>query len=886
VGDVARVLIVDDDAGACETLGDVLETKGYVVRKACDGRAGLEAVWRERIDVAILDIQLPDINGLELLERIKRAFPGIEVIIVTAHASLPTAIQAMNGAAFSYLTKPLDMDLLLATIDKAREKQELVRTLRDSEERYRFVTEHTHDAIFLIDLEGRYTFGNRRLEELTGYRLEELIGQSVLMVLTPAGAQAASARRDALLAGDDRPVFYETEIVRKDGTRILAEVSSTSVRDNGTLIARMGVARDVTERKRNEVALRESEERFRAIFEQAGVGIAVVTADGRWLRVNQRLCELVGYTAEELQARRYQDLTHPDDLDTSLRRRRAMLEGEAPAYSFEQRYIHKNGSIVWINLTTSVMRGAPGDPSVSIAVIEDISQRKAAEAALLESAERFRATFEQAAVGIGIVARDGRFLSVNQKLCDIVGYSSRELADLHFLDITHHDDAELNRALRRPMVEDETPSYTMEKRYVHKNGSIVWVHVTASQARDASGEAGSSIAIIQDITARKQLEEELNHAQRMEGVGQLAGGIAHDFNNLLTVIRARSELATARLQEADPLRRDLLLIQKTADRAAMLTRQLLAFSRKQVLQPKVVALNELITGATDLLKRVIGEHIDLAFVPGADIGRVRVDPGQLEQVIVNLAVNARDVMPGGGQLTLETASVELDAAYAARHVDVVAGSYAMLAVSDTGTGMSREIQARIFEPFFTTKEPGKGTGLGLSTVYGIVKQSGGHIRVYSEPGAGTTFKVYLPRTDAAPEASAARASDALPYGTETILLVEDEAEVRGVTREVLEGFGYTVLEATQAADAMLIARRHAGMIDLLLTDVVMPRMSGRALAEAVAPERPETKVLFMSGYTDDAIILHRVLEPGMHFLEKPFAPPALARKVREVLDAP
>jgi two-component system cell cycle sensor histidine kinase/response regulator CckA len=886
VSDAPRVLIVDDDAGTCETLGDVLVAKGYVVRTAPDGRAGLEAVRRERVDVAILDLRLPDLDGLDLLQSIKRACPGIEVIIVTAHASLSTAIQAMDGAAFSYFTKPVDMDQLLATVEKAREKQELVRALRDSEERYRFVTEHTLDAIFLVDLEGRYTFGNTRLEELTGYRLEELIGQSVFMVLTPEGAQTMSARRDAVRAGGNLGFFYETEIVRKDGTRIWAEISSTSVMENGQLIARLGVARDITERKRNEIALRESEERFRTIFEQAGVGIAVVAADGRWLRVNQRLCEMVGYSAEELQVLRYQDLTHPDDLDTSLRRRRTMLEGEARAYSFEKRYIHKNGSIVWINLTTSVMRSAPADPSVSISVIEDISQGKAAEAALRESEERFRATFEQAAVGITIVAGDGRFLSVNQRLSDMVGYSPRELANLRFQDITHPDDLELNLALRRPMVANDAPAYAMEKRYIHKDGSIVWVHVTASQARDVAGQTGYSIGIIQDITARKQLEEELRHAQRMEGVGQLAGGIAHDFNNLLTVIRARSELAAARLQDADPLRRDLQLIQKTADRAAALTRQLLAFSRKQVLQPKVVALDELITGATDLLKRLIGEHIDLTFEPGADVGRVRVDPGQLEQVIVNLAVNARDVMPEGGLLTLETANVELDAAYAARHVDVVAGSYVMLAVSDTGMGMSHEIQARIFEPFFTTKGPGKGTGLGLSTVYGIVKQSGGHIRVDSEPGAGTTFKVYLPRTDAVPEASAARTSDALPHGTETVLLVEDEAEVRGVTKEVLEGFGYTVLEAAQASDAMLIARRHVGMIDLLLTDVVMPRMSGRALAEAVAAERPETKILFMSGYTDDAIILHRVMEPGMHFLEKPFSPAAVARKVREVLDAP
>jgi CheY-like chemotaxis protein len=297
-----------------------------------------------------------------------------------------------------------------------------------------------------------------------------------------------------------------------------------------------------------------------------------------------------------------------------------------------------------------------------------------------------------------------------------------------------------------------------------------------------------------------------------------------------------------------------------------------------------VALNDLLAGSTDLLKRLIGEHINLAFAPGAELGRVRVDPGQMEQVIVNLVVNARDAMPEGGQVTLETANVELDAAYAARHVDLVAGSYVRLAVTDTGTGMSREIQARIFEPFFTTKGPGKGTGLGLSTVYGIVKQSGGHIRVYSELGAGTTFRVYLPRTDAVPDASVAAALDAPMRGTETILLVEDEAEVRSVTREVLEDFGYTVLEAAEATDALLIARRRVGMIDLLLTDVVMPRMSGRALAEAIAAERPETRILFMSGYTDDAIVLHRVLEPGANFLEKPFSAPVLARKVREVLD--
>jgi two-component system, cell cycle sensor histidine kinase and response regulator CckA len=754
----ARILIVDDDPGTCETLGDVLRIKGHAVLAAGSGRAGLALVGANPIDVAIVDIKLPDVPGLELLDAIKRASSRTEVIFVTAFASIATAIQAINGAAFAYLTKPFEMEHLLATVHKAREKQELIWALRESEERYRLVTEHIHDAVFLIDLDSHFTFGNGRVEELTGYRLDELVGRPIWTVLTPEGARAAAARLQTLQAGHDVPFFYETELVRKDGTRLWVEVNSTSIVREGVMVARLGVARDITHRKAAEAALRESEERFRATFEQAAAGMGHTTLEGRWVRVNQRLCDIVGYTRDELLARTFQDITHPDDLDVDLVALRQLLAGELQSLSREKRYLHKDGSIVWIDLTVSILRDLAGAPK-------------------------------------------------------------------------------------------------------------------------------SFIAVVQDITARKQLEQELLHAQRMEGVGQLAGGIAHDFNNLLTVISGRGHLALAKLQPSDPLRRDLELIQKTALRAAALTRQLLAFSRKQVLQPRVLDPNELVHNSTNLLKRLIGEDIELVFVPAADAGRVRVDPGQLEQVIVNLAVNARDAMPQGGRLTIETANTMLDATYARRHVGVSAGAYVMLAVSDTGVGMDAVTQARIFEPFFTTKEPGKGTGLGLATVYGIVKQSGGHIRVYSEPAAGTVFRVYLPRTDAGADVEAP-VEARLPRGTETLLLVEDEEEVRTLAREVLEGSGYTLLEATTASDAILIAERHVGLIDILLTDVVMPRMSGRALAETIANLRPETKILYMSGYTDDAIIRHGVLEAGTPFLEKPFTPLTLAAKVREVLDRP
>ena len=386
---------------------------------------------------------------------------------------------------------------------------------------------------------------------------------------------------------------------------------------------------------------------------------------------------------------------------------------------------------------------------------------------------------------------------------------------------------------------------------------------------------------------RKKLEEQLRQAQKMEAIGQLTGGIAHDFNNMLTVIIGYSELMLQRLKADDPLRSEVEQVKEAGVRASLLTRQLLAFSRKQVLQPRVLDLNAVLTNMDRMLQRLIGEDIDLVTVPAPGLGGVLADPGQIEQGIMNLVVNARDAMPQGGKLTIETANVELDEAYARQHGPVQPGPYVMLAVSDTGCGMDAETQARIFEPFFTTKEVGKGTGLGLSTVYGIVKQSSGDIWVYSEPGRGTTFKIYLPWVEGAVdtvEPGVAPARDV--RGSETILLVEDDVGIRRLVRQVLAERGYWVLEAIHGTHAIQISEQHTVPIHLLVTDVVMPGMSGRELAEHLKPSRPNMKVLFMSGYTDKAIVHHGELDPGTAFLQKPFTPDALARKVREVLDAP
>jgi len=383
----------------------------------------------------------------------------------------------------------------------------------------------------------------------------------------------------------------------------------------------------------------------------------------------------------------------------------------------------------------------------------------------------------------------------------------------------------------------------------------------------------------------RALEEQLRQSQKIEAIGQLAGGVAHDFNNLLTVIKGYGQMSLMGLKEGDPLKENIDEIQKAAEKAAGLTRQLLAFSRRQVLEVKVVDLNTALKDLDKMLRRMIREDVGLEMHLTEDLGSVKVDPGQIEQVVINLAVNARDAMPSGGKLTIETANVELDKEYARRHVAVTPGRYVMLSVSDTGVGMAKEVQEKIFEPFFTTKEKGMGTGLGLSTVYGIVKQSGGNIWVYSEPGQGTTFKIYLPRVNEPVEEIGKKALiEEVPTGNETILVVEDDEEVRKLAVRILEKQGYRVFMAKQGNDALSLCEKHDEPIHLIVTDVVMPGMSGRKLAERLKETHPEMKVLYMSGYTDNAIVHHGVLEPGIQFLQKPFTVESLSRKVREVLD--
>ena len=532
------------------------------------------------------------------------------------------------------------------------------------------------------------------------------------------------------------------------------------------------------------------------------------------------------------------------------------------------------------------IRYAERDKEILTYVSQHISLallRKRQEEALRASEMRHRSLVESAVYGMYRSSLDGRFLAVNPALVRMLGYGSAE--ELLAVDMAR--DIYVDPDQRAAVIHAYSESGCLESSelpWKRKDGRHITVRLSGNAFKDERGEPLGFEMIAEDVTERRALEDQLRQSQKMEAVGRLAGGIAHDFNNLLTVIKGYSELILEDLGTADPLRMEVDEIKKAADRAASLTRQLLAFSRQQVLAPKVVDLNAVVGNMDKLLHRLLGEDIDLFTVLEPGLGRVKADPGQIEQVIMNLAVNARDAMPKGGKLTVETSSVDLDEHYTREHAAVKPGPYVMIAVTDTGVGMTDKVKSRIFEPFFTTKEVGKGTGLGLSTVYGIIKQSGGYVWVYSELGMGSSFKVYLPRVDAPAELGAPVSSQATRRGTETVLLVEDEDGVRALVRQVLHKHGYNVLETRNAGEALLLCERHQGSIDMLLTDVVLEQMGGRELAERLLKVRPEMKVLYVSGYADDAIVHHGVLKPGTCFLQKPFTTEALARKVRFVLD--
>jgi PAS domain S-box-containing protein len=687
---------------------------------------------------------------------------------------------------------------------------------------------------------------------------------------------------------------------------------------------------EVGERKATEFALERAAARARDLYNNAPCGYHSLDEHGIYVEVNDTELRWLGYAREQLLGKvKFPDLLTPESRNKYRELFPRFLEaGWVNGVEFD--IVRKDGSTlpVLVNATAFkdpegqfiasratlfdnterrraelAMRKAKADLEVMVKertaqlaeanelLRRELSERKKAEEALQSEREFLRAVLENMEDGIVACDAEGALTLFNKAAQEFHGHPEMPLPapawtqhfDLYAADgktLLAPEEAPLQRALRGDGIRD------VEVLVVPRRGPQRTLLISGQAMAGAGGQKQGALLLLRDISEQKLMEQQLLQSQKIEAVGRLAGGVAHDFNNLLTIITGYSQLVRDQLRADDPLRPYVDEVMGAADRAASLTRQLLAFSRKQVLAPQVLDLNQVIRNLSKMLRRLIGEDVEVRTVLSPTLGRVKADPAQIEQIIINLAVNGRDAMPRGGMLTIETANADLDETYAGRHVSMVPGPYVMLAVSDTGIGMDEETQAHIFEPFFTTKEKGKGTGLGLAMVYGTVKQSGGYIWVYSEPGRGTTFKVYLPRLEESSESlDLPNAATAVPRGSETVLLVEDEEGVRSMVRGLLESHGYRVLEAERARSALQFCQDEAQDIHLLLTDVVMPQMSGRELAERVASMHPEARVLYMSGYTDDAILHHGVLQPGVALIQKPFTPEGLMRKVREVLDS-
>lgn len=657
----------------------------------------------------------------------------------------------------------------------------------------------------------------------------------------------------------------------------------------------MREAQSRQERRQAEEALRKSEERYRTVADYTYDWEYWIGPDGQWLYCSPSCERITGYPAKQFLDRPafFSEIVHPDDRPI-LAHHLTQTKNPAQVENVDFRIICRDGTIRWFNHVCQPVWGQNGQWLGRRASNRDITERKQTENALRESEMRYRLIADHVHDIVWQMDKDLRFVYISPAVEHILGYSPEEVYQLPVTNLLNAESIALMQRVIQSRLTGSQEDVVTPNAYKlrHKDGHLVDVEVVSSPIFDQTGQLWGFAGITRDITERKQLEAkneqlaaQFYQAQKIESIGRLAGGIAHDFNNLLIPIIGYTELGMLTLSSDSPLYTDLKRIKNAGDRAAGLTRQILAFSRQQVLEMKSLDLNRVISEFEPMLRRLIGEDIDLQLHLAADLPCLKADKGQLEQILLNLAVNARDAMPDGGALIIETAQVRLDKAYVAKHSGTQLGPYALLVVSDTGHGMSTAVQQRIFEPFFTTKEQGKGTGLGLATVFGIVKQHEGNIWVYSEPGLGTSFRIYLPLV--ATPASVVEPEPSDPHafeGVETVLLVEDETDVRDLVADTLRTYGYQVLEADKPEKGLALAATHQEPIHLLVTDVIMPQMRGPEVAKRVAVLHPQVKVLYMSGYTNQTIAHHGVLQPGQFFLQKPFNLNDLMHKIRKILD--
>jgi PAS domain S-box-containing protein len=877
-----RVLILEHDQADVELCTEALRRERFdlAVTTADGPDAFAAALDAGPVDVVLADYRLPAWTGMDAFEVLRRRGLDVPFILVTGTLGEERAVECMRRGVTDYVLK-LNLDRLGPAVQRALSE----RTLRTEAGRQaelirklKLAVDQSPASVIVTDTHGTIEYVNRRFEESTGYAAAEALGGNPSML--QSGQTPEDVYRSLWATITAGRVWNGTLINRrKNGEICFDRVRIAPLRDDdGVVTHYVASQEDVTAQLAAERQLSEQEFRLRQVTDH--IREVVFIADGpsqAMLYVSPAFDEIWGRSRDALYASpaALLQMAAPEDRQALADHMAVSRRGQDPG-EIEYRVVRPDGAIRWVRTHVRPVFDGAGNFDRVVGVAQDITARKQAELALAESERRARKLLEAAFAGI-VIHSDGIIRDASAGYAELLGYEPSELIGRPVAELVAEESrAEVDRRI----------ALGIEEPYEHmacrKDGRKLWLQCVPRN-HVIEGRAGRMTAV-RDITHDRQTEEQRRQSQKMEAVGRLAGGVAHDFNNLLTVIGGHVELILENRPATDPLHDDLTEIQRAAAGAAALTRQLLAFSRQQVVEPQVIRLDHAVEATARMLRRMVGEDVHIVIPTSDEPVFVRIDPGQLDQVLMNLAVNARDAMPDGGEFVVETSITELDAAYADAHWPTRAGHYALLAVSDSGAGMDAETQAHLFEPFYTTKPVGRGTGLGLATVYGIVKQADGFIWVYSEPGEGTTFKIYLPLIEPGPTRSPAPGPRPHRDGTEVVLLTEDEPAVRTMTRISLERHGYTVLEAPDGASALALAQRHRGPIHLLLTDVVMPGMGGPALARQIAALRPDVRVLFMSGYTSDIALRHGVTDEGVAYIQKPFTPAALARKVRDTLD--
>jgi len=732
-------------------------------------------------------------------------------------------------------------------------------------------------VFFLFDENLRYIMWQDNTTAPEKYTFEEISKMSPFdFIVESEREKVASAFQEVLTRGH---AAVEVDTYTRSGSIMSIFANAVRLDIEGKRFI-LGVGFDVTDKRLTEKKLQERETLFRGIIENTNEIFTIINSNGEMVYMSPSIKKIMGFEAHELTGKNAFDFVHPDDFHILADAIRDVVEKPGKVVVRQMRMKHKDGSWRFIESTGYNLLH---DPIIKGIVINsrDVTEQKELERAILESEAKFRNLVEKSLVGVYII-QEGKFAYVNPKFSEIFGYSQKEImSDITVPDLVAEEDRDLVNENIRKRINGEVESMRYQFRGKRKDGTRIFVEVYGTRT-EYSGKP-AVIGTIIDYTEQKRMQEQLFQSQKLEAVGRLAGGIAHDFNNLLTLIMLHSEIILKQLGEANEVAQSIKEIYDSAQRASNLTAQLLSFARRQIVEPVVFNANTLIKGLSKMLKSLIGEHIVLETILSEDLYSIKVDPAQLEHAIINLAINSRDAMPGGGKLIIETRNVELDVEYTRTHQEVTPGEYVMIAVSDNGTGMDEETKSKIFEPFFTTKKNGKGTGLGLATVYGFVKQSGGHIWVYSELGKGTTIKVYFPAFKEKPE-EIRREKPSKLHGTETILFAEDEPGIRELIVKILTSSGYKVIEASDGIDALEKAKAYDGEIDLLLTDLIMPRLGGKELYDRLKKDREGIEVLFISGYTDNVIVHNFVIEDGTNFLQKPFKPDDLLAKIRSILD--